>query len=678
MPTLTTTHAVHSMSSSEAARSWPVHLRGVVTYYDPVTGDGTGALFVQDATGAIFIRILQKLDFSLPAGTLIDLRGVSNAGEFAPIVARPHIHVIRFAGLPGNPHHPSLARLKSGVEDGQWVEIEGVIHSIVEQEHHVDLQVVMADGPITVHIVRDAGADYARLVDAAVRIRGNPGPLFDAIRRQMIGVNLHCSGFSAIQVVQPAPEDVFALPVLPVGRLLQWDVARLRAHRMHVAGRVTLQWPGSSVCLTDATGGICAQTDQRLRLVNGEPIDVVGFVGVQASAPVLTDARFRSAETSLAAPIAASVVTPGQVLSGGHESQLIQTDGQLISRDLASADTVLLLSSGKYIFKAILPQRLSSPVAKAWENGSVLRVSGICSVQVDAERSVLGLGTAVPTTFTVLLRSAADVTVVKKASWWTPVHAVVLLTFALWVTLVVLAWVVRLRKRIRESEERFRHLAHHDALTGLSSRLVLGGSLDAALETARRHGSGLALLMVDLDKFKEINDNLGHQAGDEVLQATARRLKNAVRGSDLVVRVGGDEFVVLLTELRDLKVAERIASNLVRDLSAPMAIEGRAVNLSASVGISSAFAGELDADLLLRQADIALYRAKRDDCGGYRVFSPGFDGSSVEEETVGVAGREAQPRNKKGARSVSREPDEVDAPWGDRAEWHRTPGSRDQ
>ncbi len=643
------------MTSHAASRSYPVHLRGVVTYFDPETGDGTGALFVQDATGSIFVRVNRRLTFPLPVGTLVDLQGVSNAGEFAPIVAQPQIRPLRFVGLPGNPHHPSLARLKSGAEDGQWVEIEGVVHSIVEQEHHVDLRFVMADGSLTVHLVRDPRANYAGLLDATLRVRGNPGPLFDASRRQMIGVNIHCPGLSGITVLTPAPADVFALQVLPVNKLLQWDVAPLIAHRIHVAGRVTLQWPGSSVCLTDATGGICAQTSQDERVVNGELIDVVGFVGVEGSAPVLTDALFKPAGPSSPVPFAAEMVTPEEVLAGGHESQLIQTDGRLISRDLASADTVLLLSSGKYIFKAILPRNLSSPAVRKWGTGSVIRVTGICSVQVDAQRSALGLGTAVPTTFSVLLRSPADVTIIERASWWTPGHAVVLLTFALLVTLVVLGWVVRLRKRIRESEERFRHLAQHDALTGLSSRLVLGDGLDAALERARSRQSGLALLMVDLDKFKEINDDLGHHAGDRVLQVSAQRLRDAVRGSDTVIRFGGDEFVVLLTDLREIAVAERIAASIVEDLSAPISVAGREVAVTASVGISTAFSGEMEADLLLRQADIALYRAKAVRGCGYRVFSPAIDECPTEMHAVGVGdGYRSRESKKEGSQRQPR------------------------
>ena len=622
--TITTARGVHSLSSQEAARAYPVRLRGVVTYYDQNPGDGNGAMFVQDATGSIFVKIAQRVIESVRPGTLIDLRGVSNAGEFAPIVAHPQIDVVGYAGLPGNPHQVSLTRLLSGAEDGQWVEVEGVVHSLTEDDRHADLQLAMADGTISILMVKDAGANYSGLIDARVRIRGNPGPLFDLSRRQMIGVNIHCPNLSAVEVVERPPDDPFKLPVIPINRLLQWDLAPLLAHRVHVQGRVTLQWPGASVCLRDASQGICAQTSQSTLLRDGEPIDMAGFASAEGGGPVLTDAVFKTSSAGAAAPVPAVPADAEQALKGKYDSQLIQIDGQLISRDLSSADTTLLLSSGRSIFKTILPQGLGGPETTAWKNGSVLRITGICSVELDAQRSVMGMGTAVPRTFRVLMRSPADVVVLQEPSWWTPAHAALLLTLALIVTLAVLVWVMVLRRRIRESEERFRHMAQHDALTGLATRLVLNDRLTVALEAAKRHHNGLALLMLDIDRFKSINDTRGHHAGDEVLRVTAERIVQAVRKSDTVARMGGDEFVVLLPDLIDPRAAENVAAKLVAMLSAPVPFAGCELLISVSVGVCTAAPGELDPEVMLRNADAALYRAKAKGRNCFEVFFIGM------------------------------------------------------
>ena len=620
--TITTAHEAHSLSSKEAARAYPIHLRAVVTYFDPQESAKRTALFVHDSTGSIYVEVAKSLLESLPAGSLIDLRGVSNPGEFAPIVAQPQIKVIGYSGLPADAPRPSLARLLSGAEDGQWVEVEGVVHSVIEDDHHVSLQLTMADGSITVFMMKQAGAKYSGLVDAKARIRGNASPLFDISRRQMIGVRIHCPNLSAVEIVEPAPADPFKMPTIPVYRLLSWDAAPLLAHRVHVQGKVSLQWPGSLVCLRDAPQGICAQTDQSTRLRNGEQIDVAGFARAEGGAPVLTDAVFRSAGSGVAAPVPAVPVTAEQALTGRYESQLIQIDGQLASRDLASADTTLLLTSGKSIFTAILPQELSGPETDAWKNGSVLRITGICRVQIDAQRSGLGLGTAVPRTFRVLMRSPADVVVVQKPSWWTPVHAVLVLTLVLAATLAVLGWVVVLRRRIRESEERFRHMAQHDALTGLATRLVLQDRLTVALEAAKRRRTRLALLMLDIDKFKLINDTFGHHAGDEVLRVTAERIVQTVRKTDTVARMGGDEFVVLLTDLSDPQAAESIAAKVVAALSVPVPFAGHELAVSVSVGVCTASAGALDADVLLKNVDAALYRAKANGRNCFEVFTP--------------------------------------------------------
>lgn len=154
------------------------------------------------------------------------------------------------------------------------------------------------------------------------------------------------------------------------------------------------------------------------------------------------------------------------------------------------------------------------------------------------------------------------------------------------------------------------HLAQHDVLTGLPNRMLLADRLDRAIAAAGRHGSSLAVLFLDLDHFKRINDRLGHAAGDEVLQSVARRLLASVRRSDTVSRHGGDEFVVLLSEVACAEDAAITAGNLLAAIAAPQRIEGRNLLVTASVGISVYPADGLDATALLKRADLALLQAK--------------------------------------------------------------------
>jgi diguanylate cyclase (GGDEF)-like protein len=619
--TITTAREAHSLSSTEAARAYPIHLRAVATYIDPAPGWVTAAMFVHDSTGDIFVKPLVGQIRSLVPGTLLDIQGVSSPGEFAPIVDHPQIKVLGYAGLPPATERPSLMEMQSGVDDAKWIQVEGVVHSVVEESVYANLQLTMADGVINVMQIKGPGDDYSHLIDAKVRISGHAGPVMDTQRRHLIGARMQSPNLSSIEILEAAPADPFKLPVLPIDGLLRWDSATSLAHRVHVRGRVTLQWPGSSLCITDGTRAICAQTTERTPLRNGSLVDVAGFASALGGSTLLTDAIYKSAAEGADAPVAALPVTPENAIGGSYDSQLIQIDGHLISRDLTSSDTTLLLASGNSIFTAILPRSLGGPEANAWKDGSVLRLTGICSVVIDEKKSAFETGTAVPMTFRLLLRSPADIVVLRKPSLWTPEHLVSLLGLALGGTLAVLIWVVILRRRIRESEERFRHLAQHDNLTGLATRLLLKDRLNMALEAARRNQTGLTLMMVDLDYFKEINDNFGHAAGDEILRVTAHRLLECVRKSDTVARVGGDEFVVLLPGCGDRQAAEETARKLVADLAVPFSLELDQAPVTVSVGVCISPTGNLDAESLMKNADAALYQAKENGRNRFEIFT---------------------------------------------------------
>jgi diguanylate cyclase (GGDEF)-like protein/PAS domain S-box-containing protein len=157
---------------------------------------------------------------------------------------------------------------------------------------------------------------------------------------------------------------------------------------------------------------------------------------------------------------------------------------------------------------------------------------------------------------------------------------------------------------------RMSRLAQHDALTGLPNRLLLHDRLDQAIAAAHRRGSALAVLFMDLDRFKRINDSLGHTAGDQVLQSVARRLVGGVRRSDTVCRHGGDEFVVLLSEVACAADATFSADKLQAEVAAPHHVGGQDLHVTASVGIGVYPADGMDAETLLRKADLALLQAK--------------------------------------------------------------------
>lgn len=172
----------------------------------------------------------------------------------------------------------------------------------------------------------------------------------------------------------------------------------------------------------------------------------------------------------------------------------------------------------------------------------------------------------------------------------------------------------------KKAEEKIRHLAHHDPLTGLPNRHLLGDRLEQAVERARRAGRPLALMFVDLDKFKPINDTLGHAAGDEVLRCIAMRLKASLRGTDTVARVGGDEFVVLLEGLNRSDEAALVAEKILSALTQPIGVAATECTLGASIGISLFPDHAADSDGLMHCADVVMYDVKRAGRNSYRFY----------------------------------------------------------
>jgi len=177
----------------------------------------------------------------------------------------------------------------------------------------------------------------------------------------------------------------------------------------------------------------------------------------------------------------------------------------------------------------------------------------------------------------------------------------------------------------RASEERIRFLAHHDVLTELPNRVMLKESLDVALRLAARSATAIAVLCLDLDGFKTINDTLGHGAGDQLLCQVAERLRRNLRDSDLIARIGGDEFVVLQNSGAQPDEATVLARRIIECLGASFQIDGQDVNVGTSVGIAVYPQDGTNAATLLKNGDIALYRAKENGRGWFCLFETGMD-----------------------------------------------------
>jgi diguanylate cyclase (GGDEF)-like protein/PAS domain S-box-containing protein len=196
----------------------------------------------------------------------------------------------------------------------------------------------------------------------------------------------------------------------------------------------------------------------------------------------------------------------------------------------------------------------------------------------------------------------------------------------------------------QKAQAQIAHMARHDALTNLPNRTYFREKLEDALSRVGR-GTQVAVFCLDLDRFKEVNDTLGHPVGDELLREVARRLRECVRDDDTAARLGGDEFAIVQVG-RELKLAEisALATRLIETISAPFTIHGHQVLIGATLGISVAPDDGADPDQLLKNADLALYRAKGDGRGNYRFFEAGMDARALARRTLELELRTALSR----------------------------------
>jgi diguanylate cyclase len=196
----------------------------------------------------------------------------------------------------------------------------------------------------------------------------------------------------------------------------------------------------------------------------------------------------------------------------------------------------------------------------------------------------------------------------------------------------------------QQAAARISYMAEHDFLTGLPNRSVLSARLALAIALAQRHGKKVAVLFLDLDHFKHINDSLGHAVGDLLLQSAANRLQGTIRRSDTVSRQGGDEFVVLLAEVEQAQNAVANAEKLIETMAAPHLVGGHQLHVSVSIGISLYPDDGEAAEELIRNADTAMYYAKRSGRNNYQRFAPEMNVRAVARQSLEEALRKALER----------------------------------
>ena len=447
---LSTVAQVRALTLEQARQKYPIHLKGVITYRAPEYQ----VTFFQDETAGIFVWV-EQADLQITVGSLVEVDGETTPGDFAPSIEHARIRVLGRAALPA-PRRKSLEELLTGQEDSQWTEVHGIVHSVALEDRlppdmrkgppQLVLGIASGDSKLRVRI-RDFRheRDYSYLVDSAVTVRGACGTLFND-RRQLVGVQIFAPSVDQVTVEQASPADPYALPILPVNSLMRFTPAQVSGRRMRVQGVVTWCNPGHSVFVQDASGGLVVDTRQGTRVEPGDVVDAIGFPQAGGYAPILQDGGFR--KIGRGDPPALLDLTAATSLSGDHDAELVKIDGRLLDQSVRGTTRVFTLQLGTFTFTAQLPERAVTPEARSIRDGSQLQVLGVWSVETDEYRR--------PTSYRVLLRTAGDIVVLQRASWWTGLHLLGLLTVLGALILLGALWVAVLRHRVEAKTETLR------------------------------------------------------------------------------------------------------------------------------------------------------------------------------------------------------------------------------
>jgi diguanylate cyclase (GGDEF)-like protein len=690
---LGTVRVIRDLPASRAAQALPVRAAGVITYIDPQWRQ----LFFQDSTGGIYVKYSGDHP-ELAVGSRVLMTGITDAGDFAPVVVAPKFLAAGVAALPAAAP-VTMEKAAAGALDAQYVSIEGIVHpmKVGEESNYSSLTFELLTPVGRVHVYTSPyfpGLHESRgLEDARVRIRGVLGTVFNS-RRQLVGYQLSVEKRSDIEVIEPAVADPFGVDATAIGSLLHYSPNARFGHRVKVEGTVTLVEP-DYLYLQDATDGVEVRGDTHSLHV-GSVVDAIGYPTlVGRYSPVMTDAVFRPVgRTGFVTP---HDVTAESLLRGREDSTLVTVEGKLLATLDGPARRSLVLQSGVRTFTAQLDTADLGKNPWQLREGSVVRLTGVSSAQVDPEKLYRILEED-PASFQILLRSPGDLTVIRPAPFWTPSVTLALLAALSLMLFAILAWVNALRRRVRtqtaalqkaretaqavrdlstamqqvsterqvetqvsvrgseeiahlvvgfntmlaelqqrdrarkEAEARLQHMALVDDLTGLPNRRLLSDRLSQNLAKARRENRMVALLYIDLDGFKLVNDSLGHSIGDVLLGQVAQRLQSRFRQSDTLARIGSDEFTLILDHVQSRGEADSAAEGVMDVLRAPFEVEGHTLRITASIGISIFPEHGIEGGQLLQQADWAMYAAKKQ--GKNRVVPFGDDLGNAARERI--------------------------------------------
>jgi len=438
---LLTAAQVRSLTPQQAARQLPVKLKGVVTFCN----EGLDSRFIQDDTAGIYFLGLKTNMPVLTAGQMVEIKGVTGPGAYAPIIVSSSIKVVGEGSLP-DAKPVTVQQLASGQEDSQLVQVRGIVRSVrIDQQTKQYLVDLVMDGErFTAFASQIPATQPEELVDSIVKVQGVCSTLFNH-QRQLFGIRLLTPGAADLVVEQPASVNPFDIPAQDISSLLQFTPQGSFGHRVKLNGTVAYAEPGTAVFIQNEKAGVYCHTRLHTPLQPGDQVEVLGFPATGEYTPILEDAIYRKVGDG-AAPVPAALDLD-EILSGTNDCRLIQTTARIIERTLRGHEHFLVLEKNGFTFNAYLGLDEKGLGFDAFQNGSDVLVTGICLIERGSGwQGVEGWRAK---SFRILLRSPTDVVVQSSPPIWMQFEIGPTISVLLAVILVALIWIVVLYWRIK-------------------------------------------------------------------------------------------------------------------------------------------------------------------------------------------------------------------------------------
>jgi PAS domain S-box-containing protein len=441
---LQTAAQIRQLTSDQATNHFPVDLKGVVTFYDR-----TNFLrFVQDHTAGIYLQFNGTVNEPpMVSGELVEVRGETDPGDFAPVVMVNHIDILGSttnfpAAIP-----VSFEQIASGQEDSQFVEMHGIVRSAqYDDDVGYYLVQIAAGGGLLTAYARQLPVPSRNLVDSTVTVRGVVVSRFNG-QRQLFDFRLLLPRPTDLVIDTATPVDPFAVPAQPIENLLQFTPHGPYGHRVKVTGTVIYQKDGNVLYIEDSTEGLYVETQQAGSLLPGDIVEVLGFPAKGEYTPMLQDAIFRKIGSG-ALPVP-DAITTDEALKGNHDCRLVRIDGVILDRARHSQEQFLVLQApGGFIFTADLERNGLGTDFMYLQNGTKVEVTGVCLIETGNSWQAGGAWRA--KSFHILMRSAGDILILQKPPWWDLQKLLWIVGALIMVMLAAFAWVAILRRRVQK------------------------------------------------------------------------------------------------------------------------------------------------------------------------------------------------------------------------------------